>query len=132
MRNLEVVRGIYRAMAQGDVSAMFERFAPDCVVAQDPRLPWGGRWQGHDGLVEFALPLVGLIDSQVHTDAIYESDDEHVVEFGHTVGATREHGTPFDVHQMGLLQVWLTSLTPDVLGREGCPHAQEVPRGVQA
>ena len=102
MRNMEVVRGIYRAMAQGDVSAMFERFAPDCVVAQDPRLPWGGRWQGHDGLVEFALPLVGLIDSQVHTDAIYESDDEHVVEFGHTVGATREHGTPFDVHQMHL------------------------------
>ena len=36
--------------------------------------------QGHDGLVEFALPLVGLIDSQVHTDAIYESDDEHAVE----------------------------------------------------
>jgi ketosteroid isomerase-like protein len=94
MRNLEVVRGIYRAMAQGDVSAMFERFAPDCVVAQDPRLPWGGRWQGHDGLVEFALPLVGLIDSQVHTDAIYESDDEHVVEFGHTVGATGSTARP--------------------------------------
>ena len=33
---------------------------------------------------------------------------------------------------LGLLQVWLTSLTPDVVGREGCPHAQEVPRGVQA
>ncbi len=34
--------------------------------------------------------------------------------------------------RLGLLQVWLTSLTPDVLGREGCPHAQEVPCGVQA
>ena len=33
---------------------------------------------------------------------------------------------------LGLLQVWLTSLTPDVVGREGCPHAQEVPSGVQA
>ena len=102
MGNLEVVKEIYRAMAEREVGAMFERFAPDCVVVQDPRLPWGGRWQGHDGLAEFALTLVGNIDSQVHMDAIYESDEEHVVQFGRTVGTTREHGTPFDVHEMHL------------------------------
>jgi hypothetical protein len=33
---------------------------------------------------------------------------------------------------VGLLQVWLTSLTTGVSGREGCPRAQEVPQGVQA
>ena len=102
MGNLEVVQEIYRAMAERDVGAMFERFAPDCVVLQDPRLPWGGRWRGHDGLGEFALTLVGAIDSQVHMDAIYESDVDHVVQFGRTVGTTREHGTPFDVHEMHL------------------------------
>jgi hypothetical protein len=29
--------------------------------------------------------------------------------------------------QAGLLSVWLTSLTPGVFGREGCPYAEEVP-----
>jgi ketosteroid isomerase-like protein len=102
MGNLEVVQAIYQAMAARDAGAMFERFAPDCVVVQDPRLPWGGRWEGHEGLTEFALTLVGNVDSQVHTEAIYESDDEHVVQFGRTVGTIRTNGTPFDVSEMHL------------------------------
>lgn len=102
MGNLEVVQEIYRAMAERDIDAMFSHFAADCVVVQDPRLPWGGRWVGHDGLTEFALTLVGAIDSQVHIEAIYESDAEHVVQFGRTVGSTRDGGTPFDIHEMHL------------------------------
>jgi uncharacterized protein len=102
MGNLKVVQEIYRAMKASDVGAMLDRFAPDCLVVQDPRLPWGGRWVGHDGLVEFALTLVGAIDSQVHVDAIYESDVDRVVQFGRTVGSTREGATPFDVHEMHL------------------------------
>jgi ketosteroid isomerase-like protein len=102
MSNLEVVQEIYRAMAERDIDAMFSHFATDCVVVQDPRLPWGGRWAGHEGLAEFALTLVGAIDSQVHTEAIYASDAEHVVQFGRTAGSTRDGGTPFDVHEMHL------------------------------
>lgn len=50
--------------------------------------------------------------------------DELVADVADALGRRPEFG--------GLLQVWLTPPTPDVLGREGCPHAQEVPRGVQA
>ncbi len=46
--------------------------------------------------------LVGTITSSVRTDDIYESDDRHVVQFGHTIGTVNATGAPFDVAEMHL------------------------------
>ena len=59
------VRRLYAAMADRDVEAGLARCHPDVVITQDPALPWGGHYVGADGVAEFAINLVGAIDSAV-------------------------------------------------------------------
>ena len=69
------------------------------MLTQDERLPWGGRFEGHDGLVMFAAALTGAIESNVDIDAIYAADDE-VIQMGHTKGTVVGTGTPFDIPEV--------------------------------
>lgn len=125
---IDVVREIYAAMAAKNLGRLLELLAPDVVVTQDSRLPWGGRHVGHDGFANFAVQLVDSIDSSVAIDAIFEADGR-IVQFGHTHGTARASGKAFDiaeVHQWlirdGLAveahfaidtAAMLTALTPD-------------------
>ena len=102
MGNLQIVESIYAAMAARDITTLLGHMAEDCTIYQDPLLPWGGNHRGSDGFATFALALTGSITSSVRTDAIYESDDRHVVQFGHTIGTVNANGAPFDVAEMHL------------------------------
>ena len=102
MSNQQIVESIYAAMAAKDPAGVLVRLAEECEIHQDPRLPWGGRYVGHHGFAEFALALTGNITSSVRVDEIYESDDRHVVQFGHTIGTVNASGAPFDVAEMHL------------------------------
>jgi uncharacterized protein len=97
--DLDVVRGIYAAMADRDFDGLFRLIDDGCVITQDPALPWGGRFVGHDGLTAFALALTGAIDSVVTTDAMFAADGD-VVQVGRTRGTTRAAGVPFDVAEV--------------------------------
>jgi ketosteroid isomerase-like protein len=93
---LEVVREIYAAMAARDVEGVLARCHPDVVITQDPALPWGGRYVGADGVAEFAINLVGAIDSAVTPIAMFEAEND-VVQYGHTAGTARESGKQFNI-----------------------------------
>jgi len=93
---LEVVRDVYAAMAAKDVEGVLARCHPDVVITQDPALPWGGHFVGADGVAEFAIKLVGAIDSAVTPIAMFEAEND-VVQYGHTAGTARESGKTFDV-----------------------------------
>ncbi len=99
MSDVEVVREIYEAMAARDVSKLLALIDKTCVITQDPALPWGGRYVGHDGFTTFALTLSGAIDSVVSTDAIYAADDE-VIQYGRTQGSVRATGATFDIPEV--------------------------------
>ena len=99
MSDTEVVREIYEAMAARDVSKLLALIDKTCVITQDPALPWGGRYVGHDGFTTFALTLSGAIDSVVSTDAIYAADDE-VIQYGRTQGSVRATGASFDIPEV--------------------------------
>jgi ketosteroid isomerase-like protein len=99
MTNLEIVRAVYAAMAEKDVETVLSFVAPDCVLTQDPALPWGGHHVGHEGLINFALALTGSIDSAVTPEAMYEAD-ERVIQFGRTKGTVVATGAEFDVAEM--------------------------------
>ena len=99
MSDIEVVQAIYAAMASGDVGRLFELLDESVVVTQDPALPWGGRFEGHDGFAQFGLALRGAIDSVVTTEAIFGADGD-VVQFGRTRGTTRSSGTTFDIPEV--------------------------------
>jgi ketosteroid isomerase-like protein len=99
MSDVEVVHTIYDAMATRDFDRLFQLVDPACVLTQDPRLPWGGRFEGHDGLATFALTLTGTIDSAVTIDAIFAADDD-VFEVGRTKGTVVATSVPFDIPEV--------------------------------
>jgi ketosteroid isomerase-like protein len=94
-----LVRAFYEAMAAGDVERLFALLDPDVVVTQDPALPWGGRYVGHDGFATFGSNLRSTIASVVTIDAIFEADDE-VVECGRTKGTVIANDAPFDIAEV--------------------------------
>ena len=55
MTDIETIQAVYAAMAAEDIDALFELLDPEIVVTQDDRLPWGGRFEGHDGFATFGL-----------------------------------------------------------------------------
>ena len=99
MTDAEVVAAIYEAMGAKDVGRLFTMVSPSIVVTQDPRLPWGGRYEGHDGFATFGLTLAGEIESAVTVDAIFEADG-WVVQTGRTRGRTRVTGVAFDIPEV--------------------------------
>ncbi|HEV7722376.1 MAG TPA: nuclear transport factor 2 family protein [Iamia sp.] len=96
---IEVVRGIYAAMAARDIAAVLSVIGPDLVLTQDPRLPWGGRFEGPDGFATFGLALVETVDSAVTIEAVFEADDE-VIQMGRTKGTVRSNGAAFDIAEV--------------------------------
>jgi ketosteroid isomerase-like protein len=99
MTDIEVVQAIYEAMHARDFAALFELADAECVVTQDPALPWGGRHVGHDGFAAFGLALTGAITSAVTIEAIFAADDE-VIQFGRTKGTVVANGKPFDIPEV--------------------------------
>jgi ketosteroid isomerase-like protein len=101
---VEVVEALYDAMAARDFDGLFALVDPDVVITQDPRLPWGGRFEGHDGLARFAMALTETIDSRVAISALYATDTE-VIQYGRTSGRVRANEAWFDVPEMHRWQV---------------------------
>ena len=104
MTDVEVVEALYAAMAGHDFDRLFTLVDPRIVITQDDRLPWGGRFEGHDGLATFAMALTGAIDSRVEIGALYATDTE-VVQYGRTRGTVRATDARFDVAEMHRWQV---------------------------
>jgi hypothetical protein len=52
---LDVVQAAYTAPGAKDLDRLRERCEPAVVLTQDPSLPWGGRFEGTDGVAEFAV-----------------------------------------------------------------------------
>lgn len=99
MTDVEVVEKIYEAMADRDYDTLFALVDEAVVIAQDERLPWGGRHEGHDGVVLFAAALTGAIDSAVTHEFLFAADDE-VIQVGRTKGTVVATGVPFDIPEV--------------------------------
>lgn len=95
MDDIAVVELIYEALATRDLDRLVELLDPAIVLTQDDRLPWGGRFEGHDGFATFGLTLSSTIESRVTTDAYFEADGD-VIQVGHTRGTVVANGAAFD------------------------------------
>jgi ketosteroid isomerase-like protein len=105
MSDIDIVRRAYEAFAVQDLDGLLMLSDPDCVITQDPSLPWGGRHVGHEGVTAFALSLVGTIDSIVSVESLFEADGQ-VIECGRTHGTVRSNGQAFDIPEV---HVWTVS-----------------------
>ena len=102
MDNIAVVRKVYEAFEQQDLEALLQLTDPNCVVTQDPALPWGGEFVGHDGITNFAMLLLGTITSTLTIGELFEADGQ-VVQYGRTAGTVVATGKPFDLPEV---HVW--------------------------
>jgi hypothetical protein len=102
--NVELVRRLYAALEAIDLETILELFDADVEVHQTEELPWGGDFQGHDGLGRFFGLLRENITSKVTIQTLYAAGDE-VVQIGRTAGTVNGTGVPFDVQEMHLLTV---------------------------
>ena len=99
MTDIEVVQAIYEAMATRDIGRIAELVGEDVVITQDERLPWGGRFEGHPGFLDFAGKLTGTIASRVTTEMLFEADGD-VLPVGRTTGTVVATGVEFDVAEV--------------------------------
>jgi ketosteroid isomerase-like protein len=99
MNDLELVESIYQAFEAKDLDAVLAVCHPDCVVTQDDRLPWGGRYEGHDGAATFFVTLVSTTDSTLVPLALFSADGV-VIQYGRTKGTVRATGAEFDVPEV--------------------------------
>jgi uncharacterized protein len=100
--NVATIRRVYDAFQARDTNVIQELFAPDITIWQSPELPWGGVYQGHDGLFTFFLKLLENIESQVTTESLFAAGD-HVVQTGRTRGKALANGASFDIPEV---HVW--------------------------
>ena len=99
MDDIAVVEAIYAAMAATDLERLAELVAEEVVITQDERLPWGGRFEGHPGFLDFAGKLTGTIASAVSTDAMFTADGD-VIQVGRTKGTVVATGAEFDIAEV--------------------------------
>jgi hypothetical protein len=96
-QDIALVKSVYEAFARADVPAILDLFAPECVIYQSSRVPWGGLFTGHAGVGVFLAKLTGTIRSKVTTERFIADEDNHVVAIGRTRGHVVATGREFDV-----------------------------------
>jgi uncharacterized protein len=100
--NKEIISDLYAAFARRDLAALFQWIDPQIEITQTPELPWGGTFQGQQGLMSFAGKLLESVDSQVEMEELVGAGDS-VVAIGHTRGRVRANQREFDVRAV---HVW--------------------------
>ena len=104
-RDVEKIQELYRGFDRRDVKSVLLLMAPEIEVFQSEELPWGGRYQGHEGVRKFLSTLMEHVDSRVLIERFIDSG-ERVVAVGRTVGKTRKAQLEFDVP---VVHVWTFS-----------------------
>jgi ketosteroid isomerase-like protein len=94
--NIALVERLYRAFAEGDLATMVAAGSADIVLEQDPSLPWGGRYEGPEGIAAFFRNLIETADTGITTDALFEAGDT-VIQYGRSSGTVRANGETYDV-----------------------------------
>lgn len=102
MSNIQIVEELYEAFETAGLDRVLELCDPGCVVTQDDALPWGGRFEGLDGVLTFGAALGGTIESVVTSAAMFEAGDQ-VIQYGRSRGTVLANGTAFDCPEV---HVW--------------------------
>lgn len=94
--NVELVLAVYDAFTRRNQDVIARLVAPDIVIEQSDQLPWGGRYEGIDGLGRFYTVLMSHVTSAIVFECFLDAGD-HVVAIGRTQGTTVANAQPFDI-----------------------------------
>ncbi len=94
--NLQIIQDLYDAFGRRDIPKVFGLLSADVEIVQSEELPWGGRYEGHDGAKQFFGKLGSTINSTLEIERLLDSGDE-VVAIGWTKGTVNANGASYRV-----------------------------------
>jgi uncharacterized protein len=100
--NINLVKSLYDAFGRRDQAAILALIDPAIEIRQSDQLPWGGSYQGPQGLLAFFEKLLNKVESKLAVEQYLDAGND-VLMIGRTQGETRANGTPFDVRA---IHVW--------------------------
>lgn len=103
-QNVEVVRGIYEAIASGDVPAFLGALDPEVELRSPESLPYGGTYRGPQEVGEryFGTFMQLFEEFRFEADELIDAGDR-VIGIARLSGRARESGATFETLS---LQVW--------------------------
>jgi ketosteroid isomerase-like protein len=102
--NIEIVQGVYDAYGSKDVDALMAPLHDDFQISASDPLPWGGRFKGRDGMMEFIGKISSFIDSRVDVDEMVEAGD-HVIAIGRSAGTIKATGKEYAVRLVDVCEI---------------------------
>lgn len=104
-QNVQIVRGIYRAIASRDIPAFLGALAPEVEWLSPESLPYGGTHVGPQAVGEqYFAGFMTHVDDDFRLEAEEFLDaEDHVVVIARLSGRARGNGAEFEVPS---LQVW--------------------------
>ena len=75
--NVDIVKRLFRAVEERDIEPMFEIYDPGVVIHEARSLPYGGCFQGHEGVIEHGWAYLQAWDA-IQTDTDRDLEPEFV------------------------------------------------------
>jgi uncharacterized protein len=101
---LETVSTMYECFASGDVEGILALTDPEIEIQHVEGLPWGGRYKGHEGVLQFIQRLLENVEARLEPQATFEAGDT-VVHIARARGTARATGRSVDLPEVHLWKV---------------------------
>jgi len=88
--NVDTIESAYAAFAKGDLEAVLDYFSDSAEIVAPPSLPWGGEYEGPEGMRTFLAKLLEHFTEFKSTPTkVLGADDNHVVVIARNTGKTK-------------------------------------------
>jgi uncharacterized protein len=78
--NVDVIQSAWDAFGRGDIDKATSVADPSAEIVASDTLPWGGTYQGPEGLQELLANLLGHFEKfEPKPEKVLGADDDHVV-----------------------------------------------------
>ena len=89
--NVDVIESAYKAFGKGDVETVLEYFADSAQIVAPESLPWGGSYEGPEGMRTFlAKTLEHFTEFKTTPEKVLGADDNHVIVVARNSGKTKQ------------------------------------------
>jgi ketosteroid isomerase-like protein len=88
--NVDVIESAYSAFSKGDIESVLEVFSESAEIVAPESLPWGGEYEGPEGMRTFIAKLLEHFSEFKTTPTkVLGADDNHVIVVARNTGRTR-------------------------------------------
>jgi ketosteroid isomerase-like protein len=88
--NVDVIESAYAAFGKGDLEAVLGYFSDSAEIVAPESLPWGGEYEGPEGMRTFLAKLLEhFTDFKSTPTKVLGADDNHVIVVARNSGKTK-------------------------------------------